>query len=144
MGTGLVAEQFEISRRRVQQLAKPYREIGEIPHLETPGRRSYAEYPDDFYEITIAGDALDEEGWRQVEAAMAERAVFAAQLLVEQMPADIEEAFEACEYSLFPDSYSDMATNCTCPNSANPCKHLAAVFYIPAEKFDDDPFLIFT
>ena len=97
----------------------------------------------DPYEVTITGDALDEEGWRQVEAAMAERAVFAAQLLVEEMPADIEEAFEACEYSLFPDSYSDMATNCTCPDSANPCKHLSAVFYILAEKFDDDPFLIF-
>jgi uncharacterized Zn finger protein len=95
------------------------------------------------YEVTITGDALDEEGWRQVEAAMAERAVFAAQLLVEEMPADIEEAFEACEYSLFPDTYSDMATNCTCPDSANPCKHLSAVFYILAEKFDDDPFFIF-
>jgi putative transposase len=45
--TGLVAEQFEISRRRVQQLTKEYREIGEVPQLETPGRRPYAEYPDD-------------------------------------------------------------------------------------------------
>lgn len=37
-----------------------------------------------------------------------------------------------------------MRTNCTCRDYANPCKHLAAVFYILAEKFDDDPFLIFT
>src|SRR5699024_4569682 len=47
MGTGLVAEQFEISRRRVQQLAKEYHESDEIPQLETPGRRPYTEYPDD-------------------------------------------------------------------------------------------------
>ena len=33
MDTGLVAEQFDISRRRVQQLAKIYRESGEIPQL---------------------------------------------------------------------------------------------------------------
>jgi putative transposase len=45
--TGLVAEQFEISRRRIQQLAKEYRESGTIPQLETPGRRPYADYPDD-------------------------------------------------------------------------------------------------
>ena len=45
LDTQLVAEQFEISRRRVQQLAKEYRESGEIPQLETPGRNSYAEYP---------------------------------------------------------------------------------------------------
>lgn len=47
MDTSLVAEQFEGSRRRIQQLAKTYRESGEIPQLETPGRRPYADYPDD-------------------------------------------------------------------------------------------------
>ena len=47
LDTQLVAEQFEISRRRVQQLAKEYRESGEIPQLETPGRNSSAEYPPD-------------------------------------------------------------------------------------------------
>ena len=97
----------------------------------------------DPYEVTIRGDALDEETWQQVERAMADRAVFAAQLLTEEMPPDIEEVFEACDVSLFPESYGDMATNCTCPDSANPCKHIAAVFYILAEQFDEDPFLIF-
>ena len=95
------------------------------------------------YDITIRGDALAEETWRELEQVMADRAVFAAQLLTEEMPADIEEVFEACDVSLFPESYSDMATTCSCPDSADPCKHLAAVFYILAERFDDDPFLIF-
>jgi putative transposase len=53
MDTGLVAEQFEISRRRVQQLAKTYRESGETPHLETPGRRPYADHPDDLKERVL-------------------------------------------------------------------------------------------
>jgi len=97
----------------------------------------------DPYEITIRGDALDDGTWTEVEAAMADRAVFAAQLLTEQMPADIEEVFEVCEVSLFPESYRDMRTRCSCPDHANPCKHIAAVFYILAERFDDDPFLIF-
>jgi transposase InsO family protein len=47
MDTSLVAEQFEVSQRRVQQLAKEYRDSGKIPQLETPGREPYAEYPDD-------------------------------------------------------------------------------------------------
>ncbi len=34
--TKIVAEQFEINRRRVQQLDNEYREDGEIPELETP------------------------------------------------------------------------------------------------------------
>ena len=44
--TKIVAEQFQISRRRVQQLVKEYRDSGEIPELETPGRKPHAEYPD--------------------------------------------------------------------------------------------------
>lgn len=47
LDTQFVAEQFEVSRRRVQQLAKEYRESGEIPTLDTPGRTAYAEYPVD-------------------------------------------------------------------------------------------------
>lgn len=97
----------------------------------------------DPYDISIRGDALDGDTWTEVEAAMADRAVFAAQLLTEEMPADIEEVFEACGVSLFPESYGDMQTRCSCPDHANPCKHIAAVFYILAERFDDDPFLIF-
>ena len=47
LDTRLITKQFEVSRRRVQQLAKTYREADEIPQLETPGRRPYAKYPDD-------------------------------------------------------------------------------------------------
>jgi uncharacterized Zn finger protein len=36
-----------------------------------------------------------------------------------------------------------LRTHCSCPDWANPCKHIAAVYYILAEQFDDDPFLIF-
>ncbi|MEF8838835.1 MAG: integrase core domain-containing protein [Haloarculaceae archaeon] len=52
--TNIVANQFEISRRRVQQLVKEYRERGEIPTLETPGRDPYAEYPDDLVDRVLA------------------------------------------------------------------------------------------
>lgn len=37
MDTQLVAEQFGVSRRRVQQIAKEYRETGVIPRLKRPG-----------------------------------------------------------------------------------------------------------
>jgi uncharacterized Zn finger protein len=36
-----------------------------------------------------------------------------------------------------------MRTTCTCPDVANPCKHIAAVHYLLGERFDEDPFLMF-
>ena len=52
--TQLVAEQSEISRRRVQQLAKEYRKSGETPQLETSGRNSYARYSPDLEERILS------------------------------------------------------------------------------------------
>ncbi len=38
---------------------------------------------------------------------------------------------------------SDVHSRCTCPDKANPCKHIGAVYYQLAERFREDPFLIF-
>jgi hypothetical protein len=58
------------------------------------------------------------------------------------MPDDIEELFRATGLSLFPASARELDMDCTCPDLEVPCKHIAAVFYLLAEDFDDDPFLI--
>ncbi|MEZ4638529.1 MAG: SWIM zinc finger family protein [Caldilineaceae bacterium] len=87
--------------------------------------------------------ALTPAEWNKVLAALAERAIFTAQLLAGEMPPDIEEAFAAAGVSLFPAQGSDLETACSCPDFANPCKHVAATHYILGERFDADPFLLF-
>ncbi|MFU8803298.1 MAG: SWIM zinc finger family protein [Bradymonadaceae bacterium] len=94
------------------------------------------------YSVKIGGAPLGDKDWARVEDAMAARAVFAASLLAGEMPRNIEEAFESCKTPLFPTSYKTLAAQCSCPDYANPCKHIAAVFYILAEAFDEDPFLM--
>jgi uncharacterized Zn finger protein len=74
---------------------------------------------------------------------MAGQALFAAKLLSGEMPQNIEEAFLAAHVSLFPVNSSELETECSCPDWANPCKHIAAVYYLMADRFDEDPFLIF-
>jgi uncharacterized Zn finger protein len=74
---------------------------------------------------------------------MAGQAIFAAQLLAGEMPANIEEAFAAAGVSLFPADQGDLVTDCSCPDWANPCKHVAAAHYILGEQLDADPFLLF-
>jgi uncharacterized Zn finger protein len=95
------------------------------------------------YRVRIGLEPLDDSDWRRAEQAMAERALFMALLLAGEMPQQIEEAFEACALSLFPRFGSELGSGCTCPDWARPCKHVAAVFYLLAEAFDADPFLVF-
>jgi uncharacterized Zn finger protein len=74
---------------------------------------------------------------------MAGRAVFAARLLAGEMPREIDEVFRARRASLFPERPKDLKAACTCPDWANPCKHVAAVHYVLGDTFDRDPFLLF-
>jgi uncharacterized Zn finger protein len=69
--------------------------------------------------------------------------VFSARLLAGEMPREIDEAFRAARASLFPARPKDVDASCTCPDWANPCKHVAAVRYLLGERFDADPFLMF-
>lgn len=94
------------------------------------------------YRVLIALECLTEPEWDSVEEVLAGRAVFLARLLAGEMPEQIEEAFAACSLSVFPRSRTDLDTACSCPDSANPCKHVAATYYLLAEAFDADPFLM--
>jgi uncharacterized Zn finger protein len=96
------------------------------------------------YKIRIDVPVLPDSEWERAIDAMSAQAIFAAKLLSGEMPNDIEDAFNAAKVPLFPARGSDLATDCSCPDFANPCKHIAAVYYLIGEQFDADPFLIFT
>jgi uncharacterized Zn finger protein len=95
------------------------------------------------YKVTIQLEPLSDARWESVIEALADQALFTAQLLAGEMPQDIEDAFAAAGVSLFPDEGGDLFTECSCPDWANPCKHIAATHYILGEAFDEDPFLLF-
>ncbi len=92
------------------------------------------------YAVRIGVPAFGKAEWGQVTQALADQAGYAAALLNGDMPRDIEEVFAAQGLALFPSTVRDLAMDCTCPDQAVPCKHLAAVFYVLAERFDADPF----
>lgn len=95
------------------------------------------------YRVTIRVKPLDDAEWDKVTSAMAKQAVFAARLLAGEMPENIEEVFTRSRVPLFPSSGRDIVTTCSCPDWANPCKHVAAVYYVLGQEFDRDPFLLF-
>jgi uncharacterized Zn finger protein len=95
------------------------------------------------YAVAIEVKTLAESDWRRLGQTLAGEARFVARLLASEMPADIEAAFQKTGLSLFPERQEDLRTECSCPDWSNPCKHIAAVYYLLGEEFDRDPFLIF-
>jgi uncharacterized Zn finger protein len=92
------------------------------------------------YQVRIGITMFGKREWSQVEQAMADSAWYAAKLLAGEMPTDIEEVFGSVGLALFPASLRELSMDCSCPDHEVPCKHLAAVLYLLAESFDDDPF----
>jgi uncharacterized Zn finger protein len=65
-----------------------------------------------------------------------------ARLLVSDLPSDVEGLFRAEGCPLFPQRANDLVSHCTCPDYANPCKHLAAVYYLLGEAITKNPLLL--
>ncbi|HSB72287.1 MAG TPA: SWIM zinc finger family protein [Candidatus Methylomirabilis sp.] len=95
------------------------------------------------YQVSIKVAALSKAEWKRLAEILGGKALFVAKLLAGEMPQEIEEAFRDAGLSLFPEAIRDLETECSCPDWSNPCKHIAAVYYLLGEEFDRDPFLIF-
>lgn len=98
---------------------------------------------DEPYSVTLRVAMLSPASWQKVIRTMSEQAVFGAELLAGRMPVEIDDAFRASGHSLFLAKQRELETDCSCPDWANPCKHVAAVHYVLGEAFDKDPFLLF-
>jgi uncharacterized Zn finger protein len=70
--------------------------------------------------------------------------MLAARLIADDMPMEVEQAFRDCGLDFFPGGklapgVYDMTTACSCPDYANPCKHVSAVLLILGEEIARRP-----
>ncbi|MFI9528865.1 SWIM zinc finger family protein [Micromonospora rosaria] len=92
------------------------------------------------YRVRIALSAFPAATWQRIETDLAAQAFFSARLLAGDLPAELEDLFATAGTPLFPAGVDELTQQCSCPDFAVPCKHLAATFYLLAEAFDADPF----
>ncbi len=95
------------------------------------------------YSVSLSLDSFSDEEWGFIVETMSQRAIFAAKLLAGEMPQNIEEVFTANGLSLFPFTLPEVHSKCSCPDKANPCKHIGAIYYQLADRFSEDPFVLF-
>ena len=95
------------------------------------------------YAVTIRLQAYAAAEWAEAAAALQGHPFIMARLLADALPSELEAVLAREGLALFPQRESDLETDCSCPDWSNPCKHIAAVYYLLAEEFDRDPFLLF-
>jgi uncharacterized Zn finger protein len=140
-----VLESFDIGARLGR--GRSYARRGQVLAIEIDKGRVTADVQGSRstpYKVVIDIKTLSAAAWKKLAKTLSGQALFAAKLLAGEMPQDIEEAFIGTGLSLFPEKLKDLVTDCSCPDWSNPCKHIAAVYYLLGEEFDRDPFLLFT
>jgi uncharacterized Zn finger protein len=132
-------------KKRLER-AWAYAREGNVLSIRFEGRRVHARVQgsgEDPYKVKLWLDVLSDDDWNYVLEALGQKARWSAQLLAGVMPQDIERAFAASGRRLFPFKLQEVRSECSCPDKANPCKHVSAVYYLMGDRFSEDPFVLF-
>ncbi len=132
-------------KKRLER-AWTYAREGNVTSIRFEGRRVHARVQgtgEDPYKVKLWLDVLNDEDWRYVLEALTQKARWSAQLLAGVMPSDIERAFAASGRRLFPFKLQEVRSECNCPDKANPCKHISAIYFLMGDRFSEDPFVLF-
>lgn len=101
-------------------------------------------YKEPRYTTRIQMTPIPDKDWKKAIDNLGRRAGLVSKLLMNEMPDDIETAFADLKLNLLPRGRQDFkVTDCSCPDDANPCKHIAGAYYRLAAQLDRDPFLLF-
>lgn len=100
-------------------------------------------YKEPTYNISIEIIPIAKSRWNLAVEKISSKASIISRLMLNEVPENIEEIFNDLGLHLLPHSNKDFKTNCSCPDYANPCKHIAGVYYLVASQLDENPFLLF-
>lgn len=95
------------------------------------------------YEVSIAIKRLPKATWRAVTASSAGMIESLSELMEGKFPKAMAEIFMRQGTGLFP-APKEISLQCSCPDWATMCKHVAATLYGVGARLDDEPNLFFT
>ena len=96
----------------------------------------------EIYKITIKIETLSPAAWKKIKAGCSQSIESLLDLLQGKFDRGIMERLTQKEGGLFPQP-KEIQLNCSCPDSAGVCKHIAAVMYGVGNRLDSSPELLF-
>jgi uncharacterized Zn finger protein len=94
------------------------------------------------YRVTITIQPIPKKQWRHIQARCKDQMDSLKQLLAGRFPETLEAVFTQKGKGLFP-APEEISLDCSCPDWAVMCKHVAAVLYGVGARLDQDPSLFF-
>jgi uncharacterized Zn finger protein len=95
------------------------------------------------YDVTIIIPPFFEPEIKKLIKAISEKPVIVSKLLNHVLDTELLSIAGRSGLKIFPNQWTDFKMQCSCPDWAVPCKHLAAVIYKVSVEIDNNPFLVF-
>lgn len=95
------------------------------------------------YRVTVIVPPFFEDQIDRLMTEIIKRPALISKLLNRELDPAILSVAEALGLKVFPRQWTDFKMQCSCPDWAVPCKHLASVIYMLSREIDNNPFLVF-
>jgi superfamily II DNA or RNA helicase len=123
---------------------KTYANTGRVLSLEIDEGKAVAKVEGNyrpFYRVEIDFPELKER--EKVYRMIEEDPVLLSRIAAGELPEEFLLKLKSEGINLIPPRWREMKRSCTCPDDGDPCKHMAALYYIIAREVDADPRVLF-
>ncbi|WP_304226360.1 DEAD/DEAH box helicase [Gracilinema caldarium] len=126
------------------QRGKTYANTGKVLSLIIQNRKVTAKvkgHSSPSYTVQIEFPVLEKQN--RLFELIQDDPMLLSRIQVGELPMELVEVLRSEHIALIPERWGDMKRFCTCPDWGDPCKHMAAVYYVLARQIDADPHVLF-
>lgn len=123
---------------------KSYANTGKVAKLIIDGMTASAKvagHSSPWYTVKITFPKLAEAD--DIYALIEKNPMLLSRIASGELPIELLEKLKKKDIALIPKKWNQMKRSCSCPDWGDPCKHMAAVYYIIAREIDHDPLTLF-
>ncbi|GHU17920.1 helicase [Alphaproteobacteria bacterium] len=95
------------------------------------------------YKVTITFEQFTQKQKDILRQLIEKSPSILSALMNKRLPVKLYEELRNVGIKLFPEKWKDVQADCSCPDWAIPCKHIAAVLYLICDEIDKNPFVVF-
>jgi len=137
-----VLDSYQMGERL--ERGRRYANAGKVLSLELTNGKAVAKVEgktNPFYHVAISFPPLKEA--ENVYSLIEKNPPLMAQIAAGELPETFLQNLKDDGIHLIPGRWSDMKRSCSCPDYGDPCKHMAALYYIVAREIDANPHVLF-
>lgn len=126
---------------------KSYAKQGAVKNVELKGNIIKAKVKGSRatpYTVTIEVPLFSRSDIDRLMEQLMQRPLLISKMLNRELDPEILSVCSQLGLQIFPRRWDDLDMDCTCPDWAVPCKHIAAVIYMMSLEIDNNPFLVFS